>query len=170
VRHYRLTTVAGIARQAVRPAGAGARPGGFTLVEMLVVLLIIAIVLALGAGVATAIIERTDKEETKSRLSIVWEAINVYFEENGRTWPANLNAMASAEQKPWTDVLRRLPADSTKDCNATQIIIKDRYGNALKYSPSGGAFGGQPSLYSMGPDGKSGTAAEKKDDIRRDKN
>ena len=169
MRHYRLTTVAGSEGQAARPAGPGVRSGGFTLVEMLVVLLIIAIVLAMGAGVATAIIERTDKEETKSRLSIVWEAISIYAEENGGDWPTSLNALASTEDKPWTDVLRRLPEDSTKDCNGSQIVVKDRYGNALKYSPSGG-FGGQPSLYSMGPDGKDTSVAEKKDDIRRDKN
>lgn len=169
MRHYRLTTVAGSEGQAARPAGPGVRSGGFTLVEMLVVLLIIAIVLAMGAGVATAIIERTDKEETKSRLSIVWEAINVYAEENNGDWPTSLSDMASTEQKPWTDVLRRLPEDCTRDCNGSQIIIKDRYGNNLVYSQTGGMFG-QPSLYSMGPDGKSGTAAEKKDDIRRDKN
>ena len=166
MRHYQLTAGAGAEGWTIRPATA-VRTCGFTLVEMLVVLLIIAIVLAMGAGVATAIIERTDVEETKSRLSIIWEALSVYAEEHNNTWPDSLNDMA-AETK-CVEVLRKLPEDCTRGCIGGVIVITDRYGMNIQYSKTGGTLG-QPNLYSMGPDGKSGTAAEKKDDIRRDKN
>ena len=130
---------------------------------MLVVLLIIAIVLSLGAGIATSIIASTDVKETVSRLHIVWEAVNVYFEEEG-AWPSSLSALATVEK--CRAILRRLPKDCMTSSSASSVTITDRYGNALVYSSSGGKGGG-PQLYSKGPDGQSGAAASNQDNIYR---
>jgi len=112
---------------------------------MLVVLLIIAIVLSLGAGVATSIISRTDREETKARLKIVWEAMSEFHDDTGG-WPGQLTDLAGNEKA--AAVLRRLPVDAF---NGNEV--RDRYGQPLHYSSTGG-FGGGPALYSVGPDGQ----------------
>lgn len=130
---------------------------------MLVVLLVIAIVLSLGAGIATSIIASTDVKETVARLHIVWEAVNVYYEEEG-AWPGSLSVLAKVE--PCRTVLLRLPKDAMTSSSATSVTITDRYGTELVYSSSGGK-GGSPQLYSKGPDGQSGATATDQDNIYR---
>ena len=133
----------------------------FTLIEMLVVLLIIAIVLALAAGVATSLFSRADEAATISRLKIVWEAIAAYFDKM-QEWPGSLNDLAGVER--CRAILRRLPEGCMTANDQDSVTIMDRYHNTLQYSLSGG-FGGGPSLYSMGPDGKDSSPADKQDNI-----
>ena len=60
------------------------RQAGFTLIELLGVIAIIAVILAIGVGVAMKISEGASKKETKARLVMVMEAIDAY-RENGPT-------------------------------------------------------------------------------------
>ena len=60
------------------------RQAGFTLIELLGVIAIIAVILAIGVGVAMKISEGASKKETKTRLVMVAEAIDAY-RENGPT-------------------------------------------------------------------------------------
>lgn len=142
-----------VAARAANPAGPGR---GFTLIEMLVVLMIISIVLALGAGVATSIISSTDKKDTIVRMHIVWEAISIYFEKTGDL-PANVAVLSNVEE--CRKVLRRLPTASMSGAN-----IKDCYDQILVYKPTGGKGGGAQ-LYSKGPDGRDGHAIFNRDNI-----
>ena len=102
----------------------------------------------------------SDRVETISRLNIVWEAIDVYYEEKG-SWPDNLDALATIEKCRM--VLSRLPA-KCMILDSNSVAIRDGYGNNIIYSPTGG-FGGRALLYSKGPDGRNHTLAEKKDNI-----
>ena len=140
--------------------GASAPRRAFTLIEMLVVLMIIGIVLAIGAGVATRIIARTDEEETSQRLKIVLDAIQAYHDEKG-SLPDSLNALAGVNA--CRDVLKRLDRDCITT-TASTVVIKDSFGNPLVYNKTGG-FGGGVTLYSKGLDGLDGNDAQKKDDI-----
>lgn len=148
------------------PSGPVGPRRAFTLIEMLVVLLIIAVVLALAAGVATSLFMRADKAETISRLKIVWEAIAAYFDER-QEWPNSLNDLAGVEK--CRAVLRRLPEECMTAIDQDSLVIKDRYDNNLQYSLSGG-FGGEPILYSMGPDGRDNSKVDKKDNIYKHEN
>lgn len=127
------------------------------MIEMLVVLMIMGIILALGASVATSILKDADKQETISRLKIVQAAIETFYEER-KKWPASLNDLAAV--KPCTDLLRKLPEDCM-DTGANSVTVRDAYGNNIIYDATG-APGGGAMVYSGGPDGQSGS---KKDNI-----
>jgi len=130
------------------PAGPRA---AFTMIEMLVVLLIMGIILAIGAGVATKVLKDSDKHETISRLKIVQSAIEAYYEEK-KKWPASLNDLAGVER--CKSFLVTLP-EECMDASATSLKVRDSYGRDIVYQSSGGP-GGAPRLTSHGPDGKSG--------------
>jgi prepilin-type N-terminal cleavage/methylation domain-containing protein len=77
------------------------RQAGFTLIELLGVIAIIAVILAIGVGVAMKIAERADVKETKTRLVMVMEAIDAY-RENGPTgeYPEAINWEGDACGRP----------------------------------------------------------------------
>jgi len=127
---------------------------------MLVVLMIIGIILAIGAGVATRIIARTDEEETKQRIKIVMDAIQAYYDEEGKM-PDSLNDLAGVDE--CEAVLKRLDRDCMTTTDTT-VSVKDSFGNDLIYEKTGGPGGGVK-LYSKGLDGQSTSDAQKLDDI-----
>jgi len=127
------------------------RTAAFTMIEMLVVLMIMGIILAIGAGVASRVVSTADEKDTISRLKLVQGALEIYFEEEGK-WPGNLGDMLLVER--CRGQLDNIAEDSRSGTGAS-FKVKDAYGADIKYASSGG-LGGGPKLYSAGPDGTFG--------------
>lgn len=67
------------------------RPGGFTLVEMVVVILIIATLAALLMGAATSAFDRARKVQAKNDVTQIATAVNAFYTEYGR-YPVNVTS------------------------------------------------------------------------------
>ncbi|OQB86968.1 MAG: hypothetical protein BWX88_00833 [Planctomycetes bacterium ADurb.Bin126] len=146
---------------------------GFTLVEMLTVLLILAIILALVVGISKHLMEEAARKQTEATQSVLMNAI-VRYKELTRTLPPENNlyplCAANAPQEV-RDLVSRLPKEQFTWDNAAQTATaKDGWGQAMTYKATGGR-GGVPVLLSAGPDRKinaTATHAENLDNIRSD--
>lgn len=133
---------------------------GFTLVELLAVMLILAILVGLVVGVTGYATARTNRLHTLTIMDVVLEAIQAYYEDTNGC-PASLAILV---QNPEAQkVLANLDSETWKGKGSDKI--NDAYGSPLKYEETGG-LGGCPALISGGPDGDSNT---EDDNIRSDK-
>lgn len=117
------------------------REGGFTLLEIMVVLVIIGVLAAL---VAPRFIERADEakvEATRAQMQNIAQALKLYRLQNGRYPDSNagLNALVAADKggKRYLD-----------------SVPKDAWGNDFVYLAPG--VHGDFDILSYGADGKSG--------------
>jgi prepilin-type N-terminal cleavage/methylation domain-containing protein len=146
------------------PTNRTSRAGGFTLVELLAVMLILGILMTLVIGVTWLIFRDTKIVETKTNMKIIMTAIMEYRKANG-SFPTGQSTLVSdlksvAESKSQIAKLGKEtwdPADTTS--------FRDSWGNAIVYSPIGG-LGGGPKLTSPGPDGDINT---EEDNVRHNK-
>ena len=131
------------------------RAGGFTLVELLAVMLILAVLMTLVLGASRLLFSSVYVDETKNTMNITMTAITEYYQVQkaypaaGGNWvqllitvPKSKALISKFDEKVW----------SVTDSNE----IKDAWGNPIKYSPSGG-LAGAPELISGGPDGDTAT-------------
>ena len=118
-----------------------ARTAGFTLVELMVVVAIIAI-LATTAGVYLfGALDDADQTKAKAEIQAMKSAITAYMLKNNRKLPNTLDEIA-----PFMDPPR---------------VPKDPWGNAYQYRQPGEH--GEFELFSFGKDGKLGGEAEAAD-------
>ena len=147
------------------------------MVEMLVVLLILAILLALVVGISRWVMAEAAKQQTIATQRIVMLAVEKYGEGNASNdYPADSSNCASLMialmgEPHAREVLRDLPKDAWGGQNQP---LKDGYGMDMRYEKSGG-LGGGPVLISCGPDRKKNDGGAKdhvdnKDNIRSDEN
>ena len=135
---------------------------GFTLVEMLVVVAVIAVLVAIVVGVSGLVLSRASIEQTKVNMQVIRQALDAYLktDDSGNYPPATgnlfvlLKGNTAAAKK-----LASLPDDAIKDTGSGDCFV-DGFEKALNYSPDGGA-GGTPALISAGNDGKYGTDDER---------
>jgi prepilin-type N-terminal cleavage/methylation domain-containing protein len=136
---------------------------GFTLVEALVVVVIIAILVSLAIGVVGWLTIRAEADEVKTELRVIMTSIQAFYEEKGSYPDDATTAPPLGDQlKTVPDALKRL-ASLSKTAFEGSGDLKDRYGNKIDYFRERGA-GGTPLLRSRGADGIAGT----KDDIWSD--
>jgi len=140
-------------------------PAGFTLMEMLAVILILAILLALVVGVSRYIIDKAAESETQAIQSIVIDAVILYKSKTG-VLPADDGSCAVlmtklAEVPECRKKVGELPP---KAWSKSGSPLNDGWHRAMRFQQSGG-IGGAPVLISAGSDGGFGTA----DDIRSDR-
>lgn len=101
---------------------------GFTLVELLVVLAIIATLLSIVAPRYGGSVDRAKEAVLKENLSTVRDAIDKFYADTG-TYPASLDILVARQY------LRRIPLDPVTDSIATWILVppagesKDRIGD-----------------------------------------
>ncbi len=94
---------------------------GFTLVEMLVVLAIIATLASISYAIAQSVINRSKVQETKLRMLEIEEAINDFNEDHGRlpfadnTYPSSEEALFEGSFRPILRGLLGLWQDSAND-------------------------------------------------------
>ena len=139
------------------------RSSGFTLVELLAVMLILAILMTLVVGASRLIFSDVYVNETKSSMQIIMAAITEYREVAGKYptasgWVSQLAATAKSRA-----LIGNLGENVWSATNNDEF--RDAWGNAIHYSPSGG-LAGAPGLTSGGPDGEIDT---KEDNVRYNK-
>lgn len=144
------------------------RRKGFTLVELLAVMLILSILMALVVGVSGNVTARVNRKRTIVTMDIVLDAIQAYREDQGSDPNSLLDLVGNAVAQK---VLANLDSETwaNKDDPTTKYYderqnINDAYGTPLKYEKTGG-LGGCPVLISGGPDHN----ADTDDDLRSDK-
>lgn len=140
---------------------------GFTIIEMLAVLFILAIIVALIASVSIYVMNEANKKETRSCMAIIHEAVLLYTEIIGEKPSEDggctklFSELKGTEQT--MDKIRELPASVFQNQNPRRYFC-DAWGNQMRFYRSAGR-GGAPLLISAGPDGDFGTTD---DNIRSD--
>jgi type II secretory pathway pseudopilin PulG len=138
---------------------------GFTMVEMLTVLVVLMILIGLVVGVGKYIYDDSLRKQTVTTMDVLNNALQAFYAANSNTYPGSAVSGAgviTALNAGGADVQARLndlPKDAVKDG-----VLVDGFGRAISYDPTGG-LGGRPVFISGGPDGTNGTP----DDIRSDR-
>jgi general secretion pathway protein G len=92
------------------------RRNGFTLIELMVVLAIIALLLTIAVPRYFGSLDRTKEAVLKENLYQLRGAIDKYFGDKGK-YPETLDALVSEKY------LRNLPADPVTESKATWVIV-----------------------------------------------
>ena len=113
------------------------RNEGFTLIEILLVVMIIGILAAIAVPRLTGKVEGAQRNAAKQGISVIEGAIDVYEVDNGRL-PESLQSLMTKGSEPnWQGPYLR-KAES----------LKDPWGTDFQYSKQGNMF----SVISAGPD------------------
>ncbi|MBS1272119.1 MAG: Fimbrial protein [Candidatus Marinimicrobia bacterium] len=68
------------------------RDDGFTLMEVLVVVIIVAILAAVGVPIYTSYVEQARASEAQSAIGAIYNAAKMYYQDTG-DWPANVEIL-----------------------------------------------------------------------------
>lgn len=97
---------------------------GFTLIEIIVVMAVIAILFGVSATSYTASMKKARDSERKFEFKTIQTALEVYHQQNG-AYPINPtgNWVCSTDAQPWipqltTEYIKELPRDPTNNGNA----------------------------------------------------
>lgn len=136
---------------------------GFTLIEALVVIVIIALLASLMVAITGALAARAQADEIRTDMGVIMTAIQAFYDETGAYPTESPPGLALGDQ------LKGLLAAAERLASLEKTVFdgsgpfKDRYGNDIEYFRDRGP-GGTPLLRSPGPDGEDDTA----DDIWSD--
>ena len=124
------------ARVSPRPSSHGPRPsGGFTLVELLVVMSIIALLLTLAVPRYFHSTDRAREAVLKENLAQMRDAIDKYYGDRGR-YPDRLDDLVEKKY------LRRIPPDPITDSPQTWMAVApEATGNGSVFDVKSGAPG-----------------------------
>lgn len=89
---------------------------GFTLVELLVVLAIIAVLLSLAAPRYSGSVDRAKEAVLRENLSSLRDALDKHFSDTGR-YPARLDELVTKRY------LRRIPLDPVTDSPTSWVLV-----------------------------------------------
>lgn len=103
---------------------------GFTLVELLVVLAIIATLLALAAPRYFQHVERSKEAVLRENLATMRDAIDQYYADTGK-WPEGITALVDKRY------LRAVPTDPITERNDSWIEVSPIEGNGVQDVRSG---------------------------------
>lgn len=92
------------------------KKSGFTLVELLVVMAVIALLLSIAVPRYFSSVEKSREAVLRENLSLTRQALDKYYGDNG-IYPETLDQLVSKKY------LRSLPLDPITDSNATWVII-----------------------------------------------
>ncbi len=106
------------------------KANGFTLVELLVVLAIIATLLALAAPRYFQHVERSKEAVLRENLATMRNAIDQYHADTGR-WPENLATLVDKRY------LRAVPVDPITERNDTWLEVPPNEGSGVQDVHSG---------------------------------
>lgn len=95
------------------------RDKGFTLMELLLVLMLIALLASIAAPVVTKSIQRAKESTLKESLFVVRKAIDDYYADNGR-YPADLKDLVSDRH------IRKIPVDPLTETDSSWKLIREK--------------------------------------------
>ena len=145
------------------------RSRGFTLVEMLAVILIIGILVAIVVGVAGKAIATAAKARTRGGMITIMAAVEAYYDDK-KVYPAQSGGTADARSEKLFAELKACPKSAERLSHITSDVMHDRkfydgFEQVIDYRATGGTANG-PYLLSAGQDGDFAT---QEDNIRSDK-
>ncbi len=148
-----MTSSLAALRARFRPAAAG-RPsrdttGGFTLVELLVVLVILGLVMGLVGPRVLGYLSSSRERTAHLQIESFNSALDLYFLDNGR-YPTNSEGLEALVRRPAAEPHWAGPY--LKQAN----VPADPWGNPYAYHVPGKA--GPYAISSAGPDGKGGSS------------
>ncbi|MFN8909571.1 MAG: type II secretion system protein [Betaproteobacteria bacterium] len=117
----------------VKAVGAPGR-GGFTLVELLVVMAVVALLLSMVTPRYFASVDRAREAVLKETLATVREAIDKFHADTG-AYPASLDELVRRRY------LRRAPLDPVTESAATWVVVPARGGAGGLFDVRSGAPG-----------------------------
>ncbi|MDP6546032.1 MAG: type II secretion system protein [Phycisphaerae bacterium] len=139
------------------------RSSGFTLVELLAVMLILAILMGLVIGASRLLFADVYAKETKNTMAVVMSAITEYHKVTGN-YPSQANWVSELKNTEKSrKQIEKLGENVWSATNNNEF--RDAWGNKIEYSPNGG-LAGAPGLTSAGPDGDIST---EEDNVRHNK-
>ncbi len=92
------------------------RRNGFTLIELIVVMVIIAMLITLAAPRYFRSVDRSKEAVLKESLHVMRDAVDKYYADNGK-YPDRLEALAAGKY------LRKVPLDPVTDSTETWVVI-----------------------------------------------
>lgn len=92
------------------------KKSGFTLVELLVVMAVIALLLSIAVPRYFSSVEKSREAVLRENLSLTRQALDKYYGDNGK-YPDTLDQLVSGKY------LRSLPLDPVTDSTATWVIV-----------------------------------------------
>ncbi|WP_420391670.1 type II secretion system major pseudopilin GspG [Acuticoccus sp.] len=119
--------------------------GGFTLVELLVVLVILGLVMGLVAPRVLGYLTSSRERAAALQITSLGAALDLYFLDVGR-YPSEGEGLEALVERP--SAADRWSGPYLRD----GAVPLDPWGNAYDYTPDGGRY----VLASMGPDGREG--------------
>ena len=144
---------------------------GFTLVELIAVLLIVAVGFALIGGIGDGVLRDYREDETRNIHSVLAGALRAYHDVHhdwptGDGTPESGHALLSSLRKcdESRAMLKLLPQSATRIGNTGEHLL-DGFGNVVLYFKTGGLAGRTPLLVSKGDD-----PLDPADDINTDMN
>lgn len=156
------------------------RTGGFTMVEMLAVLLILTILVALAVGVGQHVIEEAKRKQTIATQEVVMQAIQAYYDNKNEYPDADPESDGSDDcsqlmkdhlvpDKDAGELLKGLDSEAYAGIgiDGTGAALLDAYAKEMRYRISGG-LGGGPVLISAGKDGNFGMDEDRPAEITDD--
>jgi general secretion pathway protein G len=126
------------------------QPAGFTLIEVLLVLVILVTLGAIAVPIFTGVGEDANKKAAKAQIQLFENAIEM-FHFATKQYPASL------------DELVKPPSDATRAKRWTGPYLKENKGlidpwdNEYKYDAKGKKNANGYDIWSLGPDGQNGT-------------
>lgn len=105
------------------------KEGGFTLIELMIVVAIIGILAAIAIPKFADLINKSKEGATKGSLSSVRSAIQVYYGDNEGWYPTDSLSCLTANAKYLNEIpLAKLPGTGHSDSNAVDDEISDHGG------------------------------------------
>ena len=124
-----------------RRSTSGKREGGFTVAELLVVLLIIGLIAAIAVPNVSGAITRAKETALLENLSVMRQALDDYFADKG-AYPGDLNALV--EQR----YIRFIPDDPVSDAGVAWETITGEGGTVMNVQSSSEEVGTNEVPYS----------------------
>ena len=143
-----------------RPAGhrrVVARRGGFTLIEILVVIVVIAILATLVAPNVFQHVGAAKNATAKSQIEMLGAALDAYRLDNG-TYPVTQQGLVALWEKPTVE-----PPPNWRSAYLRKPVPLDPWGHPYVYLFPGGQNPQGYDLLSLGADGKPGGEGEDAD-------
>ena len=121
---------------------------GFTLIEILVVIAILAIISAGAVSVANNVVKKAKINKTKAAIANLVSALEEYYRET-KSYPNNLFADLTSHPKT-SPIIDKLADDFKKSDDVNNPPFIDSWSKTMKYQNRGN--GNFPKITSAGPD------------------
>lgn len=120
---------------------------GFTLIEMLIVVVIVAILAAISVPIYVEYVKTARASDAKTTINAIWQAAQVYYQDKGE-WPATVEdlenekylEMARSTKLQWTFQIVGAPPQQVSATSTEQM--KGGSGHSVIYNIEDGTWTG----------------------------